>query len=81
MTFGTSVFSEQTKCAKSRASPFRHEERINRKGLAPKIPQGARREEYGPKVLALRNTIKLEVRDYVSTAESEYKKRVLGQAT
>ena len=61
--------------------PLKHEEKIKRKELALETPQGARWEKCGLRILALRNSIKLEVRDYVSKAESDYKKRVLGQAT
>jgi hypothetical protein len=61
--------------------PLRHEEKINRKELTLKMPPGARWEEYGSRILALRNSIRLQVSDYVSKAELAYKKRVLGQAT
>jgi len=61
--------------------PLRHEEKISRKELVLRIPPGARWEKYGPKILALRNSIKSEVRDFVSKAESEYKNRALGKAT
>jgi len=65
----------------SRLLPLRHEEKIHRKGLTLQIPPKARWGEYGPRILALRNSIKNDVRRYVSRAEVEYKKRVLGQAT
>jgi len=64
----------------SRLLPLRHKEKIDKNDLAQQIPSRARWEEYAPSVLALRNSIKRDVRNHISRAELEYKKRVLGQA-
>ena len=64
-----------------RKLPLRHEEKQARKELVLEMPSVARWDAMGKQVLTLRASIEAQVKTYVSEAETEYKKRGLGQAT